>query len=118
VNASDGDLWPVLEDFLAGCGVDGYLEIDMGAGMDLHRLKERWGGRTTFLGNMDCGRILSFSSPEEVRSVTLDILEAGWGGGGHIFTASNAITASVPLQNYRAMVNAYRERFGLTRLEL
>jgi hypothetical protein len=113
VNASDGNLWPVLDDFLGGCEVDAYLEIDMSAGMDLSRLKAAWGKRITLFGNMDCGRILSFSPPEEIREVTLAILDAGWGGGGHIFTASNAITASVPLANYLAMVNAYRERFGL-----
>jgi len=116
VNASDGDLWPVIEDFLVGCGVDAYLEIDMGAGMDLRRLRERFGGRITFIGNMDCGRILSFCTPDEVADVTLGILDAaGTGGtpGGHIFTASNAITASVPVENYFAMVNAYRDRFCL-----
>ena len=63
VNASDGNLWPVLDDFLGGCEVDAYLEIDMSAGMDLARLKAAWGDRITFFGNMDCGRILSFSSP-------------------------------------------------------
>jgi hypothetical protein len=114
VNASDGDLWPVIEDFLVGCGVDAYLEIDMGAGMDLRRLRERFGGRITFIGNMDCGRILSFCTPHEVAEVTRGILDAAGEGGGHIFTASNAITASVPVENYFAMVNAYRERFGLT----
>jgi hypothetical protein len=118
VNASDGDLWPVIDDFLLGCEVDAYLEIDLGAGMDLRRLKQRHGKRITFLGNMDCGRILSFASPEEVARVTLDILEAGRGEGGHIFTASNAITASVPPANYLAMVNAYRARFGLDKLTL
>jgi len=118
VNASDGDLWPVIEEFLGGCEVDAYLEIDLGAGMDLRRLKSLYGNRVTFLGNMDCGRILSFASPEEVERVTLEILEAGWGQGGHIFTASNAITASVPLPNYLAMVNAYRARFGLKRITL
>jgi hypothetical protein len=118
VNASDGDLWPVIDDFLLGCEVDAYLEIDLGAGMDLGRLKRLYGGRVTFLGNMDCGRILSFASPEEVERLTLGILEAGWGQGGHIFTASNAITASVPPANYLAMVNAYRRRFGLARLTL
>jgi len=122
VNASDGDLWPVIDDFLAGCEVDAYLEIDMSAGMDLARLKAAWGDRITFFGNMDCGKVLSFASPEEVRTVTLAILEAGWGKdagwgkGGHVFTASNAITASVPLVNYLAMVNAYRERFGLEKV--
>jgi hypothetical protein len=113
VNASDGDLWPVIDDFLDGCGVDAYLEIDMGAGMDIGRLRERFGGRITFLGNMDCGRVLSFSTPEEVAEVTRGILRAGGTGGGHIFTASNAITASVPVENYCAMVNAYRDRFCL-----
>ncbi len=113
VNASDGDLWPVIDDFLVGCGVDAYLEIDMGAGMDLGRLREKFGRRITLLGNMDCGRVLSFSTPDEVAEVTRGILEAGGTGGGHIFTASNAITASVPVENYFAMVNAYRERFRL-----
>jgi hypothetical protein len=113
VNASDGDLWPVMDDFLLGCGVDAYLEIDMGAGMDLGRLRQRYGARITFLGNMDCGRILSFSSPEEIARVTREILEAGGTRGGHIFTASNAITSSVTLPNYLAMVNAYRDRFEL-----
>jgi hypothetical protein len=118
VNASDGDLWPVLDDFLLGCGVDGYLEVDMGAGMDLGRLRQRYGTRITFLGNMDCGRILSFSPPEDITRVTREILEAGGTSGGHIFTASNAITSSVPPVNYLAMVNAYRDHFDLPVLKL
>jgi len=116
VNASDGDLWPVIDDFLVGCGVDAYLEIDRGAGMDLSALHARYGGRITFLGNMDCGRILSFSPPQEIAAITHEILDAGGTGGGHIFTASNAITSSVPVANYLAMVNAYRDHFGLPRL--
>ena len=118
VNASDGDLWPVIEDFLIGCEVDAYLEIDMGAGMDLRRLKSLYRDRITLIGNMDCGRILSFSTPGQIREMTQDILEQGWGSGGHIFTASNAITASVPLPNYLAMVNAYRDWFGLRRITI
>ena len=116
INASDGDLWPVIEDFLLGCEVDGYLEIDMGAGMDLRRLKALYGDRITFYGNMDCGKILSLESTEEIRRLTIDILEAGAGNGGHIFCASNAITSSVPVDNYLAMVNAYRELFGLKKI--
>jgi uroporphyrinogen-III decarboxylase len=67
---------------------------------------------------MDCGNALSFEQPGGIKKLTREILEAGWGQGGHIFTASNAITASVPLQNYLAMVNAYREYFQLTELRL
>lgn len=118
VNATDGDIWSVIDDFLLGCEVDAYLEIDMSAGMDLKRLKARYGDRILFFGNMDCGNALSFEQPGEIKKLTCEILEAGWGQGGHIFTASNAITASVPLQNYLAMVNAYREYFQLTELRL
>jgi len=113
VNASDGNLWPVINDFLLGCEVDGYLEIDLYAGMELRKLKALYGERVTFYGNLDCGNMLSFGTPEEVRRYTLDCLEAGLGNGGHILCASNAITASVPLENYLAVVRAYREMFGL-----
>jgi hypothetical protein len=38
------------------------------------------------------------------------------GNGGHILCASNAITASVPLANYLAVVDAYRSVFVLPAL--
>jgi hypothetical protein len=84
VNASDGDLWPVIEDYLIGCEVDGYVEIDMHAGMDLARLKRAYGSRVTFYGNLDCGNILSFATPEGVAKHVTDCLTAGQGDGGHI----------------------------------
>jgi uroporphyrinogen-III decarboxylase len=116
VNASDGDLWSVLDDFLIGCEVDGYLEIDMHAGMDMRRLKAAYGERITLYGNLDCGNILSFGSREEIKRHVIECVEAGWGDGGHILCASNAITASVPLRNYFAVVETYRDMFGLPQL--
>ena len=116
VNASDGNLWSVIDDFLIGCEVDGYLEIDYHAGMDMRRLKESYGDRITLYGNLDCGNVLSFGSTEDVRRHTVECLEAGMGNGGHILCVSNAITASVPLQNYLAVVEAYRDTFGLSKL--
>jgi hypothetical protein len=113
VNASDGNLWPVLDDFLYGCDVDGYLEIDMHAGMDLRQLKAKHGSRITLFGNLDCGNTLSTGTPDEIRQHTLDCLAAGLGGGGHILCASNAITASVSLRNYLTVIRAYHEFFGL-----
>ncbi len=113
VNASDGNLWPVIDDFLIGTGVDGYIEIDFFAGMDLGELKRRFGDRITFFGNLDCGNKLSFGSVDEIKAHTKECLEKGLGHGGHILCASNAITASVPLANYLAVPGAYREFFGL-----
>ena len=72
---------------------------------------------TTLAGNLDCGTVLSFAAPDEVCHHTICCLEAGQGQGGHILCASNAITASVPMENYLALVNAYRDYFGLPRFE-
>ena len=118
VNASDGNLWPVLDDFLFGCEVDGYLEIDLHAGMDLGKLKNISNGRITLYGNLDCGNILSFGSREDVRRHTRACLESGLGDGGHILCASNAITASVPLDNYLTVIHTYRDMFGMGKFEL
>jgi len=118
VNASDGDLWPVIDDFLLGCEVDGYLEIDWAAGMDLGRLKALFGPTTTFLGSLDCGSVLSFGTPSGIAEHTVTCIEAGMGDGGHILCASNAITASVPMRNYLAAVNAYRGYFALPALSV
>jgi hypothetical protein len=113
VNATDGNIWMMMDDFVFGCAVDAYMEIDYSAGMRIGELKQRYGSVLTLMGNMDCGNVLTFSSEEEIRTITHSILDEGWGNGGHIFTASNAITASVPISNYLAMVNAYREHFSL-----
>jgi hypothetical protein len=114
VNASDGNLWSVIDDFLTGCEVDGYIEIDFFAGMDLGELKKRFGDRITFFGNLDCGNILSFGTIEEVKEHTRQALEKGRGNGGHVLCASNAIIASIPVNNYLAIYEAYREFFGLS----
>ena len=118
MNASDGNLWSVIDDFLLACEVDGYIEIDMQAGMDLKTLKESYGDRITLYGNLDCGNFLSFGTVDEIKEHTRKCLEAGMGDGGHILCGSNAITASVPLRNYLAVVDTYRDVFGLPRLRL
>ena len=118
INASDGNLWSVIDDFLIESEVDGYLEIDLHAGMELKKLKQSYGERITFLGNLDCGNTLSFASPEKIRDSVIKCLEDGTGNGGHILTASNAITESVPPENYIAVTNAYREYFSLEKIKL
>jgi uroporphyrinogen decarboxylase-like protein len=113
VNTSDGNLWNVIDAFLLDSGVDGYLEIDLHAGMELKKLKDAYGDKITFLGNMDCGNTLSFASAAEIEKDTFACIEDGLGNGGHIFTASNAITESVPFENYMAMINAYKKYWDL-----
>jgi hypothetical protein len=113
--ASDGNLWPLIDDLLIGAEVDGFEEIDFAAGMDLRRLKARFGERITFIGSVDVRWTLCRGTPEETRAHVNDVIEAGW-GGGHVLMSSNCIHEDVRAENFRAYVEAYRERFGITDL--
>ena len=113
VNTTDGYLWPILDSFLLGTGVDGYAEIDKGAGMEIKPLKERYGEQICFIGNVDARVTLCSGTTGEVRREVHELLDAGAGDGGHILMSSNCIHKDVKPENYIAMVQAYREHFGL-----
>ena len=113
-NASDGNLWPVLDSFLLETDVDGFEEIDYSAGMDLRRLKARYGDRICFIGNMDIRHILTHGTVEDCRRATVECIEAGWGSGGHVLMSSNCIHEDVRPENFFAYVEAYRKHFGLS----
>lgn len=115
ITASDGDVRPVLDDFLVSSRVDGYMEIDQRAGMEMADLKRAYGDRICLMGNVDCGNLMSFGTAEEIRAEVHRCLDEGYGNGGHIFTCSNAISASISPENYRALNDAYREHFGLSK---
>ncbi len=42
----------------------------------------------------------SFEPAEETGNAAIKCIESGLGNGGYIFTSSNAITDSVPVENY------------------
>ena len=110
-NASDGDLWSVLEGFLIWSGVDGYEEIDYAAGMDLARLKREYGS-FTFIGNMDIRHIMTRGSVEDVKRATVECIEKGRGEGGHILMSSNCIHKDVRPECLFALYEAHSEYFG------
>jgi len=112
-NASDGNLWPILRDFLLGAEVDGFEEIDIVAGMDLTRLKAELGDRITFVGNMDIRHLLTSGTVEQAREATFRCLDAGRPNGGHLLMSSNCIHESVKTELFMACVAAYRKYFGL-----
>ena len=118
VNTTDGYLWPILDSFLLGTNVDGYAEIDKGAGMEIKQLKECYGEQTCFIGNVDARVTLCSGTTGEVRREVHGLLDAGAGNGGHILMSSNCIHKDVNPENYIAMVQAYREHFGLPGLDL
>lgn len=104
---SDGNLNPYL-DQIADSGLNALQAIDPTAGMDLLNAKRRVGARIGLCGNIDCG-MLVMGAPDAVYQATRKLLQECKAGGGLVLGASNAVQPDVPMENYRAMIGAWRD---------
>ena len=111
IKHTDGDIRSIVDD-IVGAGFDALDPIDPLAGMDLAEMKARYGARLALKGNVDCANLLTFGTPAAVRAASLRCLEIGAPGGRYIFSSSNSIHSTVRPENYRAMLQAWREFNG------
>lgn len=108
-NSSDGNLWPIIDDFLINSDMDGMMEIQESAGMDIKKLKDLYGDRTCFNGCVDSQSILVYSSLEDVKKETRRVIDILSPGGGHILSSSNSIYPGVKPENFFAMLETGRK---------
>lgn len=103
---SDGKLTACV-DQIADSGVDCLQAIDPTAGMDMAWVKEKVRGRICLSGNVAVSTLVS-GTPEDVYQITQDLLIRCKEGGGLILGASNAVQREVPIENYRAQIDAWK----------
>ena len=105
--SSDGNFWPVADAMFEEAGVDGWLETDRSAGMELRALRERL-PRVTFQGNIRV-QVLHRGTRDEVVREVMDCLEVAHELGGVIVGASNLIMPGTPPENIEAMLETIRD---------
>ncbi len=110
IKHSDGNLWPIL-DAIVDTEIDGLNPMEPIAGMDIGKVKEKYGKRVCLIGNIDCAYILSEAPIAEVEAAVKECIRKASPGGGHIMSSSNAIHSSVKPENYRTMIEATK-KFG------
>ena len=101
---SDGDIREVLPD-LIDCGVNAIQPVEPKA-MDIRELKKEFGKKLAFIGNVDLGYTLTRGTPDEVREEVKGLIRDLAPGGGYCIGSSNSIPNYVPLENYKAMLEA------------
>jgi uroporphyrinogen decarboxylase len=100
-----------LLDMIVEAGVDALNPLEPAAGMNIAEVKKLYGDKIALVGNIDCGELLCFGTPEQVRQTVKWTIEVAGDNGGFILSSSNSIHSSVKPENYLAMVEAGRE-FG------
>ena len=98
---SDGDVNPVIEAFLEA-GVNCMHPMEPAAGMDVVKVRERWGRRLAFYGGID-KHVLRRSRADIDRELEYKIppLVAG---GGCVIALDHRVPNGTPLENYRYYV--------------
>ncbi|MHA1267078.1 MAG: uroporphyrinogen decarboxylase family protein [Candidatus Helarchaeota archaeon] len=91
--------------------VNGVHSLEPTAGMDIKQVKIQYGKKLVLLGNIDCGRLLSYGTPAEVTEVVRKTISAAAPSGGYFLSTSNGVHRGVAIDNLWAMCKA-RNRFG------
>jgi hypothetical protein len=103
---SCGNNWPIMDLFVRA-GYDGYQSIQPTAGMDIARLKDRYGDRIALWGGVSCERMAS-GAIDETRRLTRYALQHASPGGGFICASSHSLLVGTRFGNYCAMLQEIR----------
>ena len=106
IKHTDGNVNPILDD-LAEI-VDGLHSLDPSAGVDIGKVKEKYGDKLVLIGNVAVDN-LAKKSKLEIIEETKNCIKKASPGGGHILSSSNSWAAGAKLENCLAMVETGRK---------
>lgn len=104
----------IFEDFIE-IGLDGYNPLEVKAGLDAVKLKEQFGGKLAYVGNIDV-RALETGDKNKIAKEVLYKLKAGM-GGGYVVQSDHSVSSEVSPESYEYMVSLVRE-YGVYPLDL
>ncbi len=107
---SDGDMSPVLDAFIES-GVNVFYPCEPVGGMDIVKLREKYGHAIAFRGGID--KHVLRRTKEEIRAEIDYKLRPEMLDGGIVFGLDHRIPNGTPLENYIYYVDYVREKLGM-----
>lgn len=104
---TDGNITPVL-DKLADTGIHAIQAVDPVAGMDMAEALIVADDRVCLCGNIDCGLLIT-GTPGQLYESAKELIGVGRQRRGFVLGASNAVVVETPIDNYRAVIQAWRD---------
>ena len=93
----DGNIEPLL-DMLVDAGIDILNPVEPKAGMDVVRLRKRYGRKLAFCGGLDNAFILPRGERDEIENHVAHVLEAGRDGG--LIIGTHSIGPDISVETY------------------
>ena len=112
---SEGNVGPML-DLLDAAGVDGLCYMEPRAGMHLERIRERFGSRFFFIGNICNTKVLPSGDRRAIAREVHRVLSAS-ADGGYMGLCAHSVGTDVTSDAYDYFF-ALMDRFGRYPLEL
>ncbi len=100
---SDGNLLPIFDDLISQ-GMNAVHPLEPGS-MDLDYLKQAYGSKIAFVGNINVDT-LSTGTPDEVEAEVKERIAQLGPGGGYLLSSSNSIADYCDPKNVMRMVEA------------
>ena len=107
---SDGNMEPVLDAFI-DCGVNVTYPCEPASGMDIVKLRKKYGTRLAYKGGID-KHVLRGTKAEILKELEYK-MQPLMKEGGVVFGLDHRIPNGTPLENYKYYVNVAREILGL-----
>ncbi|MEN6313843.1 MAG: uroporphyrinogen decarboxylase family protein [Clostridiaceae bacterium] len=105
---SCGDISEILPD-LIDMGLDVYQTFQPEI-YDIGKVKKEYGSNLTFWGGISTQRLLPFAAPEEIKSVTREIIKILGKDGGYIAAPTHSVPGDVPPENIVALIDAFQHQ--------
>ncbi|MBQ2818513.1 MAG: hypothetical protein IJF16_11360 [Clostridia bacterium] len=107
IKHTDGNIMPII-DSLIDAGPHALHSLDPMAGVDIRKVKEKYGKRVALCGNVHCAA-LQTGTDEEVRQSAEYCLTYGKEGGGYIFATSNIPFKGMPPKRYDFILDIWKK---------
>lgn len=101
-----GNATPIYDDFVE-IGLDAYNPLEVKSGLDVVEIKKKYGGKLSFVGNIDV-RVMEKGDPDEIKREVLYKLQAGQ-NGGWIFQSDHSVSSDVEPESYALAIKYLRE---------
>jgi len=89
-------------------GIDCLQPVEVKAGMDLIRLKEKYGDKISFMGGIDV-RLIAMDDPRPIEKEIREKISVAKQGGGYIYHSDHSVPKNVSFQQYQRVIDLVRK---------